>query len=183
MNVIGIIDTYYSGNSELKRILLTHSQSVAEKALAIADRHPEYRLDRTFLYEASMLHDIGIFLTNAPGIHCFGDKPYICHGYLGGELLEKAGYHRHALVCERHTGTGIPLEQIVRENLPLPHRSMSPVSLEEQVICFADKFFSKSLLSKGFPDAEKTTARILSGVSRYGKEGIVRFGDWCEMFL
>ena len=44
--------------------------------------HPELSLDKDFLYEAAMLHDIGIFLTDAAGIHCFGDKLYICHGYL-----------------------------------------------------------------------------------------------------
>ena len=36
-----------------------------------------------------MLHDIGIFQTDAPGIHCFGSQPYICHGRLGAELLRK----------------------------------------------------------------------------------------------
>jgi uncharacterized protein len=178
MDITNIIDTYYSGNSELKHILLTHSHSVAKKALAIADKHPEYRLDRIFLYEASMLHDIGIFLTDAPGICCFGDKPYICHGYLGAELLEKAGYPQHALVCERHTGTGISLEQIVKGNLPLPLRSMLPVSLEEQVICFADKFFSKN-----HPDAERTVEKAQESISRYGEDGIIRFNKWCDMFL
>ena len=178
MDIANIIETYYSQNSELKQILLIHSHSVAKKALAIAGKHPEYGLDRTFLYEASMLHDIGIFLTDAPDIYCFGDKPYICHGYLGAELLEKAGYPQHALICERHTGTGISLEQIVKENLPLPHRSMLPVSLEEQVVCFADKFFSKN-----YPDAERTVDKALKSISRYGEDGIIRFNRWCEMFL
>jgi uncharacterized protein len=178
MDITHIIDAYYSGNSELKQLLLTHSRSVAKKALAIADKHPGYGLDRAFLYEASMLHDIGIFLTDAPGIYCFGDKPYICHGYLGAELLEKAGYPRHALVCERHTGAGISLEQIVKDRLPLPHRSMLPVSPEEQVVCFADKFFSKS-----HPDIERTVEEALKSISRYGEDGIIRFNRWCDMFL
>ena len=90
-----------------------------------------------------MLHDIGIFLTDAPGIFCFGDKPYICHGYLGADLLREEGFPRHALVCERHTGAGISAESIIKQDLPIPHREMLPVSMEEQVICFADKFFQK----------------------------------------
>ena len=80
---IKLIDKYYPEENELKHILLTHSRSVADKALWIADNHPELSLDEDFLYEAAMLHDIGIFLTKAEGIYCFGDKPYICHGYLG----------------------------------------------------------------------------------------------------
>lgn len=85
MNPIDIINKYYPEENELRHILLTHSRSVADKSLWIADRHPELSLDKDFLYEAAMLHDIGIFLTDAAGIHCFGDKPYICHGYLGAD--------------------------------------------------------------------------------------------------
>lgn len=61
MNPVEIIDKYYQEGSELRHILLTHSHSVADKALQIADRHPELKADRDFLYEAAMLHDIGIF--------------------------------------------------------------------------------------------------------------------------
>ena len=148
MNPIDIINKYYLEENELRHILLTHSRSVADKSLWIANRHPELSLDKDFLYEAAMLHDIGIFLTDAPGIYCFGDKPYICHGYLGADLMRGEGYPRHALVCERHTGAGLSLEGIIAQDLPVPHREMVPVSLEEQVICFADKFYSKTHLEK-----------------------------------
>lgn len=103
MSPVTIIDKYYPEDNERKHILLVHSRLVAEKALSIADHHPELQLDKDFLYEAGMLHDIGIFLTNAPGIFCFGDQPYVCHGYLGADLMRQEGYPRHALVCERHT--------------------------------------------------------------------------------
>ena len=68
MSPVTIIDKYYPEDNERKHILLVHSRLVAEKALSIADHHPELQLDKDFLYEAGMLHDIGIFLTNAPGI-------------------------------------------------------------------------------------------------------------------
>ena len=61
MSPQGLIDKYYPEANELRHILLTHSRSVADKALWIADRHPELSLDKDFLYEAAMLHDIGIF--------------------------------------------------------------------------------------------------------------------------
>ena len=146
MNALAIINKYYSEENELKHILLTHSRSVADKALQIAVKHPELHLDTGFLEEAALLHDIGIFMTDASGIQCFGTHPYICHGYLGSELLMKEGYPRHALVCERHTGAGMSLQSIIEQDLPIPHRDMVPVSMEEQVICFADKFFSKTHL-------------------------------------
>ena len=85
---------------------------------------------------------------------------------------------RHAMVCERHTGAGLSLQGIMAQNLPVPHREMVPVSLEEQVICFADKFFSKTHL-----DTEKSVERALKSISKYGEEGVVRFNKWCECFL
>lgn len=178
MDALAIIDKYYPEDNELKHILLTHSRSVADKALWIADSHPELELDRQFLEEAALLHDIGVFLTDAPGIHCHGTHPYICHGYLGSELMQKEGYPRHALVCERHTGAGMSLQSILDQQLPVPHREMLPVTLEEQVVCFADKFFSKTHL-----DREKTPEKVLKSISRFGEEGVIRFNEWCKRFL
>ena len=178
MDALAIIDKYYPEDNELKHILLTHSRSVANKALWIADSHPELKIDKQFLEEAALLHDIGVFLTDAPGIHCHGTHPYICHGYLGSELMQKEGYPRHALVCERHTGAGMSLQSILDQQLPVPHRDMLPVSLEEQVVCFADKFFSKTHL-----DREKSPEKVLKSISRFGEEGVLRFNDWCKRFL
>ena len=178
MNPIELIDAYYQEDNERKHILLVHSRLVAEKALRIADGHPELNLDKDFLYEAGMLHDIGIFLTNAPGIFCFGDQPYICHGYLGADLMRREGYPRHALVCERHTGAGLSLDDIIAQNLPVPHRDMLPVSMEEQVICFADKFYSKTHLER-----EKTVEKARKSISNFGNVGLERFDHWCEQFL
>ncbi len=178
MNPIDIINKYYPADNELKHILLVHSRSVADKALWIADKHPELSLDKDFLYESAMLHDIGIFQTDADGIYCVGTYPYICHGYLGAELMRKEGFPRHALVCERHTGAGLSLEEIIAQNLPVPHREMVPVSLEEQVVCFADKFYSKTHL-----DREKSVEKAHKSLARYGEEGVKRFEHWCEQFL
>ena len=135
-------------------------------------------LDLAFLEEAALLHDIGIFYCYAPEINCYGTYPYICHGYLGADLLRKAGYPHHALVCERHTGTGISTEMIHRHLMPLPCRDMQPQSLEEQLICFADKFFSKSK-----PCEEKSVNKVRKKMAQYGEQSVRRFDAWCERFL
>lgn len=178
MNALALIDRYYPEENELKHILLTHSRSVADKALALARLHPELNLDLQFIEEAALLHDIGIFLTDADGIHCYGSHPYICHGYLGADLMRKEGFPRHALVCERHTGAGLSLKAIEERNLPIPHREMVPVSLEEQLICFADKFYSKTKLDK-----EKSLEKARKSIERHGEEGLERFDNWCRLFL
>lgn len=177
MDYNSIINKFYKIDNELKRILLEHSRQVANKAIDIVDKHPELHADRRFIEEASMLHDIGIINCNANGIHCHGDKPYICHGYIGAEMLRKEGLERHALVCERHTGAGISLESIIKQQLPIPHREMLPCSIEEQIICYADKFFSKTRLG-----AEKTEEEAIRSLIKFGEEGVERFKKWCVLF-
>ncbi|MDR0394817.1 MAG: HD domain-containing protein [Tannerella sp.] len=178
MEPLKIIEKYYDTQSEAYHILISHSRRVADKALSIAEAHPEMYPDTTFIEEAAMLHDIGIIFCNAPDIDCHGTYEYICHGYLGADLLRKEGYPRHALVCERHTGTGISLQMIKENHLPLPHKDYLPVSPEERLICFADKFFSKTK-----PDKEKSISKIQKSLSRYGEETVLRFNDWCKLFL
>ena len=172
-----IIDKYCKDNNGLRDILVTHSRAVAEKALAIADAHPELGLDRQFILEAAMVHDIGIVMTDAPGIKCFGTEPYIRHGVCGAEIMRAEGYPRHARVCERHTGAGLSVKEIEQQNLPLPHIDLLPETLEEKIICYADKFFSKTRL-----DREKTIEQAERSVAKHGDEGLKRFKEMEELF-
>ena len=92
-------------------------------------------------------------------------------------MMREEGYDRHARVCERHTGAGLSAREIEQQNLPLPHRDFLPETIEEKIICYADKFYSKSHLDrcKTLPQAEKT-------ISRFGDEGLQRFLLWERMF-
>lgn len=144
MNPLDLIQKYYADNEPLYRLLVHHSKQVTERALAIIDARPALAINRDFVAQAAMLHDIGVFLTDAPGIHCHGTEPYLMHGYLGAELMRKEGFSEIARVCERHTGTGLTPEVISERNLPLPMGDYRPQTLEEQLICYADKFYSKS---------------------------------------
>jgi uncharacterized protein len=179
MEPVSIIDKYVKPGSKAHRILIAHSTAVKELALLIADHNPGLNLARKLLVQAAMLHDIGMIRTNAPDLGCFGEHPYICHGYLGREILEKEGLHRVALFCERHTGTGITKQEIISRNLPLPVRDMVPVTTEEKVICYADKFFSKS--GKNLSQPKKLTD-IYKSIGRYGEEKLKRFDDFIGMF-
>jgi uncharacterized protein len=178
MNALTIIEKYYQKDSDLYNILVRHSNDVTNKALSIANNHPELAIDAEFVNEAAMLHDIGIFKTNAPSIKCFGTAPYLAHGYLGHEILDKLGYPKHGLVCERHTGTGLSREEITKNNLPLPHRDMRPVSIEEKVICFADCFFSKTR-----PERERSIDDVRQSLSKFGADSVRQFDQWCAIFL
>lgn len=176
MEPVEIIKKFYESHSRAFTILLNHSKAVAEKALKIAEN---FDVDKHFIYESAMLHDIGIFMTKTPKFDCHGFLPYIAHGYFGRELLEKEGFQRHALVCERHTGVGITKEEIIRNRLPLPHRDMIPITLEEKIIAYADKFFSKE--SDGSVRV-RSIDEIIEDLSKYGEEKVKTFKDWIEMF-
>ena len=178
MDPLIIIQKYYDQNSKLYNILVNHSRSVADKAASIISNHPELNIDKQFVEEAAMLHDIGIFKTNAPGIECYGTYPYMCHGYLGADILCAEGYKKHALVAERHTGTGLKSDYIIKKGLPLPDRQYCFISIEEQLICFADIFFSKTRLGE-----EKSIKEVEVSLSRWEDTSMIQFKEWCKLFL
>ena len=170
MDYQAIIDKYYPEDNQLRYILMTHSTLVTKRAVRICDLHPELSLDRQFVIEAAMLHDIGIFKCNAPGIYCFGSEPYLIHGRIGAELLRAEGFPKHARVCERHTGAGITKEEIIKLNLPLPHEDFLPETM-------ADKFYSKT-----HPEVEKTIEQAERSLKRFGEDGVERFKLWEKLF-
>lgn len=180
IDTIALIDKYYAEQPELRALLILHSEQVRDRALKVLDMHPDWEAEgkarRDFITEAAMLHDIGIIYCDAPRIHCVGPHKYIEHGFLGAELLRKEGLPEHALVAERHTGTGITLEQVLREELPVPERDYCPVSLEEKIICYADKFYSKS-----HPDQTVTIQKIRENIWRYGHDAVLRWDALTEL--
>lgn len=173
-----IIHKHYRTNPKAMDILIVHSEAVARKALQCASKVPHLSPDTDFIYEAAMLHDIGIVLCDAPGLCCTGNQPYICHGFLGAELMRAEGFPRHAAVCETHVGVGLTVSDIDSRCWPMPKRDMLPATIEEIIICFADKFFSKD----DTPELEKRLTIIRSRIKVYGKAKLEIFNRWCELF-
>ena len=66
MDAIALIDKYYADNPRLRELLWIHSRQVADRCLKIAALHPELDLDKAFLEEAALLHDIGICIPTLP---------------------------------------------------------------------------------------------------------------------
>ena len=163
MDYLSIINKYYPNDDALRQLLLKHSRQVADRCLQISRKHKDLPVDIQFLEEAAMLHDIGIFKCDAPSICCNGTEPYIKHGPIGGDLLRAEGYPRHARVAERHTGTGLP--------------GYEPETLEEQIVCYADKFYSKSS-----PDHVRSVLETAQSLEKFGHEGVKKFLSWSERF-
>ncbi len=184
INPFAIIQKYYAPNDEAYRILVIHSVLVANKALEIAEayqqRHAEAAVDMRFIEEAALLHDIGIFRCEVRSIHCFGTEPYVKHGVIGREILEQEGLPQHALVCERHTGVGITKEEVLKQKLPLPLRDYLPITLEEKIICLADRFYMKK------PEAlyQPLSVQSIGGkIAKYGAPASARWQELLQLFL
>ncbi|WP_020586161.1 HD domain-containing protein [Desulfobacter curvatus] len=177
---VEIISQFYDPDSKLFTLLVEHSRKVAAKSLEIAKGVAHLNPDMDFIENAAMLHDIGIFKTSSPKIGCAGKYPYVCHGYLGRELLDGLGLPREfGLVSERHTGAGITLENIIEADLPLPHRDMVPVTLEEKIICCADKFYSKSPKKQ---NKVMTRKKIEKSLAKLNPGHAERFAAWADEF-
>lgn len=174
---IEILQKACGENDKLLHILTTHSQQVARKAIGLAQLRPDLSIDISFVEEAALLHDIGIVQCYAPRIYCFGTHSYVEHGYLGANQLRNLGLPRHARVAERHTGTGITAWQIAERQLPIPMGDYTPETLEEQLICYADKFFSKSRLKE-----EVGVERIREKLQQYGSASVEQFDTWHKRF-
>jgi uncharacterized protein len=179
VNPNDIILKYYKPGTLAYDLLMVHSTAVRNLALKIAGNNPQLNINTALVARAAMLHDIGIFKTNAHDLGCFGQFPYVCHGYLGREILEMEGLPELALFCERHTGTGLSKEEIIAHNLPVPIRDMLPVTTEEKLICYADKFFSKSAKH---PERPKKMEKIIRGLSRFGDKKVAGFEAFIKMF-
>lgn len=169
MDPYEIIEHFYKKGSMSYRILIGHGRQIARKALDIADHAPHIQIDRQFVETAALLHDIGMCRTRAEKLGCKGSLPYVCHGVQGREMLEGMGFSDYGLVCERHVGVGLTADDIMDLNLPLPTRDMMPLTDEEKLICYADKFYSKT------GKKEKRLDEIYHGLEIFGKDKVERF--------
>lgn len=172
-----IIDKYYRPGTKVRDIILSHSSSVGELALEISHSN-SLGLDDDIVKTGAMLHDIGIVLTDAPGIDCRGSAPYLCHGLLGARLLLDEGAPLWvARIAARHTGAGLTAREIKAEGLPLPCIDLLPETLLEKLICYADKFYSKSGNMQ-----RKSIERVRASMERYGSESLARFNHLDRIF-
>jgi uncharacterized protein len=125
-------------------ICWNHSQIILSIAIQLAERlnnNFEIKANMDLLKEGALIHDIGFY-------DCFDDdynkqEPYIRHIQIGYEIaMKETGAMPLARFCMSHSG--ISLEQINAKNFPLEKHDYLPVTLEEELVNFADKFHSKS---------------------------------------
>ncbi len=152
----------YSSSEKGLRIVLKHSQAVKRVSLRIAKKLKKEGkgIDLNFIKTAALLHDIGRF-KHPPG------KSTVFHGIWGARILRKEKLkklNKHALVAERHLGSGITKAEA--KKLGLPAKNFMPKTIEEKIICYADSLV--------FDDKEKNLKAVLKRYKHFGKEAVKR---------
>lgn len=162
----------YSTSEESFQIVLRHSLEVLAKAIEIIKKKDLYeKIDFDLVINGCILHDIGTFefLENKT------KNNYICHGIIGAEILRKEGLENEAKIAERHTGSGLSKKDITANGFPLPSEDFLPISLEEKLVCYSDKFSSKSGKVQTMEEVER---EFMS----YGEDSYGRFVELRNFF-
>lgn len=109
--------------------VLRHVLKVSEvaKDLASKVKSKGYDVDEELVTAGALLHDIGRAVTHD-----------VSHGVIGGQIVRMRNLdERLARIVERHVGGGISSEEAVK--LKLGSMSLVPETLEEKIVCYADK--------------------------------------------
>lgn len=108
------------------------------------------QLDERLLVLGGMVHDIGTYqLIKSDGSDGeplrFKHSKYIQHGLRGYKLLKACGFSEElAQFARNHTGIGLTAAAVKEQELPLPVADYVPVTLEQELVMYADKFHTKS---------------------------------------
>ncbi len=119
------LHTKYGSNDHIVR----HCETVARVAGALvgALKGKGVEVDEAALMMAALLHDIGRNKTQT-----------VQHGYVGAQILESEDVSKEvAEIVRRHVGAGISAEEAA--GLGFPAGDYIPRTLEQRVVCFADK--------------------------------------------
>ena len=109
--------------------IVAHCKTVARVAVAIADEFEKRgkQVDSKVVLAGALLHDIG-----RSRIHT------VRHGLEGSEMIRQEGVDERVVeVVRRHVGAGISSDEA--RTLGLPDLDYFPRTLEERIVCFADK--------------------------------------------
>ncbi|MFJ6518468.1 HD domain-containing protein [Streptomyces filamentosus] len=151
-------------------LVFTHCEIVAAVAGQLISRSGDRGVDADLVRAGCLLHDIGVYrLYDATGR--LDGASYVTHGVLGHELLASEGLPEALCrFCSCHTGVGLTEEDVLTQGLPIPPADYVPVTPEERMVMYADKFHSKSTPPR-FVSPDSFEVRI----ARFGQEKVTTF--------
>ena len=129
--------------------VVRHCQAVAMAAKIVSDELERRgrAVDKRSVIAGALLHDVGRSRTQT-----------VRHGVEGAEILEKEGADRKVVeIVRRHVGAGISAEEAKR--LGLPDLDYIPRTLEEKIVCFADKMVDAEKVRPFGEEVRRFTAK------------------------
>ena len=112
--------------------VITHCQAVTSLALEIAEKlkTKNYTVNLPLIEAGALLHDLGRSKTHN-----------VNHAIEGMKLAQTEGLPETVIcIIKRHVGAGITAEEA--EQLNWPKDNYIPQTLEEKIVCYADKCIS-----------------------------------------
>ncbi|MDG6926449.1 MAG: HDIG domain-containing protein [Nitrososphaerota archaeon] len=112
--------------------IIQHCRAVARVSMVLSDALAARgkSIDSKAVLAGALLHDIGRSRTNEVG-----------HGWVGAKILEEEGVDAVVVeIVRRHVGAGISAEEA--PSLGFPEGDYVPRTMEQVVVCFADKMIS-----------------------------------------
>jgi len=109
--------------------IVSHCQACAKISRMLSERAAEHGhpVNVDAVVAGALLHDIGRSQVQT-----------VSHGYVGAGILEKEGVDGIVVkIVRRHVGAGISAEEALA--LGFPAGDYIPRTLEEKLVCFADK--------------------------------------------
>jgi uncharacterized protein len=109
--------------------VISHCKAVTDLALQIACKLQAkgYAVDLGLVEAGGLLHDLGR-----------GKSHNVDHGVVGAEIAQTLGLPQAVInIIKRHVGAGITEEEA--QWLGWPKDNYVPQSLEEKIVCYADK--------------------------------------------
>ena len=129
--------------------IVRHCQAVAMAAEIMAEEAERrgHAVDMKAVIAGALLHDIGRSRSQT-----------VKHGAQGAEILENEGVDRKVVeIVRRHVGAGISPEEA--KKLGLPDFDYIPRTLEERIVCFADKMVDADKVRPFGEEVHRFTAK------------------------
>ncbi len=114
--------------------VISHCLAVTDLALETAAKLQErgLKIDIQLVEAGAMLHDLGRVKTHT-----------VDHAVIGGQIAQSIGLPDSVVrIIKRHVGAGITSEEA--DWLGWPKDTYLPTTLEEKVVCYADKLIGQS---------------------------------------
>lgn len=170
---VGILKKY-APDEKIFSTVYEHSLAVKKVAEDVCNKlRQDISVDRHLVAIGCILHDIGRF-------RC---RPHtaesIKHGIEGAKILRKEKLEKCARIAECHIGIGIPKEEIIKQDLPLPLKDYLPETVEEKIITYADNLVAGTKLM----DEEYVVERFSDKIGQRYEKKVIEFHNEIRKML